>query len=109
MADRPRPGKPTEIPGSGRARVLALTRMTPPQFTWSTHWSSWEMAAYLARHENIPGVAQLHRRPVAYPRSAAAPVRHLQTVPRSGVHRQGRQRRRPVPEPTRRGGRALRR
>jgi transposase len=30
LADRPRPGKPAEVPGSVRARILALTRMTPP-------------------------------------------------------------------------------
>lgn len=53
LADRPRPGKPAEVPGQVRARILALTRTTPPEVTGLTHWSSREMAAYLARHENI--------------------------------------------------------
>jgi transposase len=53
LADRPRPGKPTEVPGSVRARILALTLMTPPAVTGLTHWSSRELASYLARHENI--------------------------------------------------------
>lgn len=53
LADRPRPGKPAEVPGSVRARILALTRMTPPAVTGLTHWSSRELANYLARHENI--------------------------------------------------------
>ncbi|GAA3778441.1 hypothetical protein GCM10022225_77940 [Plantactinospora mayteni] len=53
LADRPRPGKPAEVPGSVRARILALTRMTPPAVTGLTHWSSREMAAFLARHENV--------------------------------------------------------
>lgn len=50
-----------------------------------------------------PGVAHLHRRPVACPRAASPPVGHLQAVPRSGVRRQGRRHRWPVPEPARRG------
>jgi transposase len=53
LSDRPRPGKPAEVPGSVRARILALTRMTPPEVTGLTHWSSRGLAAYLSRHENV--------------------------------------------------------
>jgi transposase len=53
LVDRPKPGKPAVVPGPVRARILALTRMTPPEVTGLTHWSSREMAAYLARGENI--------------------------------------------------------
>ncbi len=53
LADRPRPCKPAEVPGSVRARIVALTRMTPPEVTGLTHWSSREMSNYLHRHKNI--------------------------------------------------------
>ncbi len=53
LYDQPRPGKPRQVPGAVRARILALTRMSPPQVTGLTHWSSRQLATYLARHENI--------------------------------------------------------
>ncbi|WP_442933973.1 helix-turn-helix domain-containing protein [Micromonospora sp. CPCC 206171] len=53
LADRPRPGKPAVVPGPVRARILALTRTTPPEVTGLSHWSSREMASHLARHEDI--------------------------------------------------------
>lgn len=53
LSDQPRPGKPAQVPGTVRARILALTRTTPPAVTGLTHWSSREMAGYLARHEDI--------------------------------------------------------
>jgi transposase len=53
LADRPRPGKPAEVPALVRARILPLARMTPPEVAGLTHWSSREMACYLTRHENV--------------------------------------------------------
>jgi transposase len=53
LADRPRPGKAPQVPGPVRARILALSRTTPPAVTGLTHWSSREMAFYLRRHEGI--------------------------------------------------------
>jgi len=49
-----RPGGPREqVPARIRARVLALTRMTPPSETGLSHWSSREMAAYITRTEQV--------------------------------------------------------
>src|SRR5829696_7719219 len=42
-----------QVPGWVTARILALTRMTPPTETGLSHWSSREMAAYLKRAEGI--------------------------------------------------------
>jgi len=53
LVDRPKPGKPAQVPGSVRARILALTRMSLPSHTGLSHWSSREMARYLKRHEGI--------------------------------------------------------
>ena len=36
-----------------RARILALTRTTPPSETGLSHWSSREMAAYITRTEGV--------------------------------------------------------
>lgn len=41
------------MPGKARARILALTRQTPPAETGVTHWSSREMAKYLKHREGI--------------------------------------------------------
>lgn len=50
-----RPGGPREqVPARIRARVLALTRMSPPTGTGLSHWSSREMAAYVTRTEQVP-------------------------------------------------------
>jgi transposase len=49
-----RPGGPREqVPARVRARVIALTRMTPPDGTGLSHWSTRELAKYLKRAENI--------------------------------------------------------
>ncbi|GAA4722176.1 IS630-like element ISBj5 family transposase [Phytohabitans rumicis] len=49
------PGGPREqVPARIRARVLALTRMSPPSQTGLSHWSSREMAAYVTRTEQVP-------------------------------------------------------
>jgi transposase len=46
-------GRPRAISGSVRSRILALTRRPPPEETGLTHWSTYEMAKYLKRHEGI--------------------------------------------------------
>ena len=53
LTDLPRPGRPPEVPGSVRSRIVALTRCTPPAETGLSHWSSREMAKYLKRAEGI--------------------------------------------------------
>lgn len=53
LADLPRVGPPPGVPGKVRARIVALTRCTPPADTGLSHWSSREMAAYLNRVEDI--------------------------------------------------------
>jgi transposase len=53
LEDHKSPGAPPRVPGSVRARILALTRTTPPAVTGLSHWSSRELAAYLAQHEAI--------------------------------------------------------
>jgi transposase len=53
LFDQPKPGKPAQIPAQVRARILALTRTTPPAGTGLSHWSSREMARYLKQHESI--------------------------------------------------------
>jgi len=53
LADLPRVGPPPVLPGKVRARIVALTRCTPPADTGLSHWSSREMAAYLKRVEGI--------------------------------------------------------
>jgi len=50
--DRPG-GARDQVPARVRARVTALTRMTPPAFTGLSHWSTRELAKYLKRTENI--------------------------------------------------------
>jgi transposase len=48
-------GAPREqVPARIRARILALTRTTPPAQTGLSHWSSREMAAYIHRTERVP-------------------------------------------------------
>jgi transposase len=46
LVDRPKPGKPAQVSGQVRARILALTRSSPPPQTGLSHWSSREMALY---------------------------------------------------------------
>ncbi|MFE7464569.1 IS630 family transposase [Streptomyces sp. NPDC057499] len=48
------PGGPREqVLARVRARVIALTRMSPPDDTGLSHWSTRELAKYLKRAENI--------------------------------------------------------
>ena len=53
LDDRKSPGRPRTVSGSARSKILALTRLPPPEVTGLTHWSSYEMAKYLKRHEGI--------------------------------------------------------
>ena len=46
-------GRPRWVSGSARSRILALTKCPPPEETGLTHWSTYEMAKYLKRHEGI--------------------------------------------------------
>jgi len=50
--DRPG-GSREQVPAWVRARVIALTRMTPPAGTGLSHWSTRELARYLQRTENV--------------------------------------------------------
>jgi transposase len=47
------PGGPRQIPDRIRARVLALTRTTPPSTSGISHWSSTEMARYIKKAEGV--------------------------------------------------------
>jgi transposase len=42
-----------QVPAAVRARILALTRATPPARTGLSHWSSRQLAAYLKRAEGV--------------------------------------------------------
>jgi transposase len=53
LENRKSTGRPRSISGEVRARILALSRESPPESTGLTHWSSGEMAKYLKRHEGI--------------------------------------------------------
>lgn len=48
-----RGGPREQVPAWVRARILALTRTTPPPETGLSHWSSREMARYLTRAEGV--------------------------------------------------------
>jgi len=53
LGSRKSTGRPREIPGEVRSRILALTKQSPPEGTGLSHWSSYEMSRYLKRHEGI--------------------------------------------------------
>lgn len=53
LESRKSTGRPRSVSGEVRARIVALTRTTPPASTGLTHWSSSEMAKYLKGHEGI--------------------------------------------------------
>jgi transposase len=48
LTDRVSTGRPPEISAEVRARILALTRQSPPEETGLSYWSSREMARYLS-------------------------------------------------------------
>src|SRR6187549_3889900 len=53
LADRPRDTGREQVPGWVRARVLAVTRTSPPAESGLSHWSSRELAAFLRRTEGV--------------------------------------------------------
>jgi transposase len=53
LANRASPGGPRQIPDRIRARVLALTKTTPPASLGISHWSSAEMARYVKLTEGV--------------------------------------------------------
>jgi transposase len=53
LESRKSPGRPREVSGEARARIIALTRQSPPESTGISHWTSHGMARYLKRHEGI--------------------------------------------------------
>lgn len=53
LTDRKSTGRPPEVSVEVRARILALTRQSPPEKTGLSHWSSREMARHLKREERI--------------------------------------------------------
>jgi transposase len=46
-------GRPQSVPGSVRARIVALTKRPPPKDTGLSHWSTYEMVKYLKMREGI--------------------------------------------------------
>jgi transposase len=53
LLDRPRGAGREQVPTPIRARILAVTRTTPPAETGLSHWSSREMAAFIKRTEGV--------------------------------------------------------
>src|ERR671916_3518449 len=53
LVNRTSPGGPRQIPDRIRARVLALTRETPPSALGISHWSSSEMSRYIKKTEGV--------------------------------------------------------
>jgi transposase len=53
LLERPRGAGREQVPAWVRARILAVTRSSPPAETGLSHWSSRGMAAFLARTEHV--------------------------------------------------------
>ena len=53
LESRKSTGRPREISGEVRARIIALTKQSPPERTGLSHWSSHEMVRYLRKYEGI--------------------------------------------------------
>jgi transposase len=53
LLERPRGAGREQVPSSIRARILAATRTSPPVDSGLSHWSSREMAAFIARTEGV--------------------------------------------------------
>ncbi|MGW5366679.1 IS630 family transposase [Actinopolymorpha pittospori] len=53
LLDRGRGAGREQVPASVRARILALTRTSPPAATGLSHWSSRQMAAFIHRSEGV--------------------------------------------------------
>ena len=54
LVDRPRGAGREQMPPLVRARIVALTRTTPPAETGLSHWSSRELARYVTRTAGVP-------------------------------------------------------
>jgi transposase len=54
LEEHKRGGGREQVPAPVRARILALTRATPPVETGLSHWSSRQMARYVSRTEGVP-------------------------------------------------------
>jgi transposase len=53
LMNRTSPGGPRQIQNRIRAKVLALTRVTPPSTLGISHWSSLEMSRYIKQTEGV--------------------------------------------------------
>jgi len=53
LVNRTSPGGPRQIPDRIRARILALTKATPPKELGISHWTTLEMRKYVKRTENV--------------------------------------------------------
>jgi transposase len=53
LDDRSHAAPREQVPRWLPARIVALTRKSPPSSTGLSHWSSREMVAYLRRHEGV--------------------------------------------------------
>jgi transposase len=53
LVNRKSTGSPPQIPARIRARVLALTRETPPEHLGISHWTSPQMARYIKLTEGV--------------------------------------------------------
>jgi len=53
LEDHKRGAGREQVPARIRARILALTRTSPPAETGLSHWSSREMASYITRTEKV--------------------------------------------------------
>jgi transposase len=53
LVDRVSTGRPLEVSPDVRARIVALTRTSPPEDTGWSHWTSRNMASLLKRQEGI--------------------------------------------------------
>jgi transposase len=53
LVDRESPGSPRQIPGRLRAKIVALTRASPPGELGISHWTSSEMAGYVKKTEGV--------------------------------------------------------
>jgi transposase len=53
LVNRVSSGRPPEVSDRTRARIVALTRQSPPAGSGLSHWSSRQMAKYLRRVEGI--------------------------------------------------------
>lgn len=53
LEDHKRGAPREQVPARIRARVLALTRTSPPLQTGLSHWSARQMAAYIKRTEAV--------------------------------------------------------